>query len=65
MGSTKNPATFGSFKASLRAAVSSYGIFINPGVYGPKFVVASGSLEKETIVVVRPWKFPSQTIIIA
>ena len=29
---------------------------MKPGVYGPKSSRASGSVEKLTIVVVRPWK---------
>ena len=37
----------------------------NPGVYGPKLERAAASSENETIVVVRPWKFPRQTTIFA
>ena len=36
-----------------------------PGVYGPKPLRACSSVLKLTMVVVRPWKFPSQTIIFA
>jgi len=36
-----------------------------PGVYGPKPARASSSVEKLTIVVVRPWKFPPNTMITA
>ena len=36
-----------------------------PGVYGPKSAHASGSVEKLTIVVVRPWKLLSATTILA
>ena len=34
-------------------------------MYGPKPRRASGSVENETIVVVRPWKLPSATMIVA
>ena len=34
-------------------------------MYGPKSSRASGSVEKLTIVVVRPWKFPSNAMITA
>ena len=44
---------------------SPYGTTRNPGVYGPKSSRASGSVEKLTIVVVRPWKFPSNAMITA
>jgi len=37
----------------------------NPGVYGPKSARESSSVEKLTIVVVRPWKFPLNTMITA
>ena len=37
----------------------------NPGVKGPKPVVADGSEENPTIVIVLPWKFPSHTTIFA
>ena len=37
----------------------------NPGVNGPKSLRASGSSENEMIVVVRPWKFPHATMIVA
>jgi hypothetical protein len=33
-----------------------------PGANGPKPSRASGSVEKEMMVVVRPWKLPSQTM---
>ena len=38
---------------------------MKPGVYGPKSSRASGSVEKLTIVVVRPWKLPAATTILA
>src|SRR2546423_1670330 len=37
----------------------------NPGVYGPKSLRASGSVENEMIVVVRPWKLSAATTIVA
>ena len=36
-----------------------------PGVKGPKRLVLSGSVLKPTMVVVRPWKLPSATMISA
>ena len=51
--------------ASERAARSPYGMIVKPGVYGPKSLRASGSVEKLMIVVVRPWKLPSATMIYA
>jgi hypothetical protein len=51
--------------AASRAARSPYGTIRKPGVYGPKSSRASGSVEKLTIVVVRPWKLPSITTIVA
>ena len=42
--------------AAASAARSPYGTIRKPGVYGPKSSRASGSVEKLTIVVVRPWK---------
>ena len=47
------------------ASASPYGTTRNPGVYGPKPRRASGSVENDTIVVVRPWKLPSATMIVA
>ena len=52
-------------KASRSAGRSPYGTDTNPGVYGPKSARASGSEENDTIVVVRPWKFPSNTTMTA
>ena len=52
-------------KTSRKADISPYGTETNPGVYGPKSARASGSEEKDTIVVVRPWKFPSNTTMTA
>ena len=42
--------------------MSPYGTTSKPGVYGPKSSRASGSVENETMVVVRPWKLPSATM---
>ena len=64
IGSTKIAAVFGPTAAST-AARSPYGTIRKPGVKGPKRLVESGSVEKPTIVVVRPWKFPSATTISA
>ena len=55
MGSTKKPATFEfDSKAFSRATKLLYSILIKPDVYGPKLVFATGSLEKDIIVVVLP-----------
>ena len=51
--------------AAASAAASPNGTRTKPGVNGPKPSRASGSSENETIVVVRPWKLPSQTMIVA
>lgn len=51
--------------AASSAARSLYGTTRNPGVNGPKPSRATGSVEKLTIVVVRPWKLPSATTIVA
>ena len=45
--------------------MSPYGTETNPGVNGPKPSLACGSVEKLTIVTVRPWKLPSATTIFA
>jgi hypothetical protein len=51
--------------AAPRAAASPYGTIRKPGVNGPKPARATGSVEKLMIVVVRPWKLPSATMIVA
>jgi hypothetical protein len=51
--------------AAVRASRSPYGTILKPGVYGPKSSRASGSVEKLTMVVVRPWKLFSATTIVA
>ena len=38
---------------------------MKPGVNGPKSVVATASPEKLMMVVVRPWKLPSATMMFA
>ena len=51
--------------AARNASTSPNGTETNPGVNGPKPSRASGSEEKPTIVVVRPWKLSSHTMISA
>ena len=51
--------------AARTASRSPYLTMRKPGVKGPKPVVLSGSVEKPTMVVVRPWKLPSKTMISA
>ena len=62
MGSNRNAQVFG-VMASSSASVSPNGILTKPGVNGPKPSRYSGSEEKPTMVVVRPWKLLSQTMI--
>ena len=38
---------------------------MNPGVYGPNEPLASSSVEKLMIVVVRPWKLPAKATMTA
>ena len=64
IGSTRNAAVLGVMAAS-RAAASPKGITVNPGVIGPKPSRYCSSVEKLTIVVVRPWKLSAQTMISA
>jgi hypothetical protein len=47
--------------AAASASASPYGTTSNPGVNGPNPPRASGSVEKPTIVVVRPWNPPAIT----
>ncbi len=47
------------------AARSLYGTTRKPGVNGPKPARAVSSVEKLTIVVVRPWKLSAATTIVA
>ena len=49
--------------AARRASMLPYSTWMNPGVYGPKWSRALSSSENETMVVVRPWKLPSATMI--
>ena len=65
IGSTRNATTSGSSSAVASASASPNGTDTNPGVNGPKPVVADGSEENPTIVIVLPWKFPSHTTIFA
>ena len=58
-------ATVVSSIASRIAAASPYGTTRKPGVNGPKNRRAVSSVEKLTIVVVRPWKLPSITTMVA
>ena len=64
IGSTRKPTVFGPIAAS-KASASPKGTVTNPGVNGPKLSCASGSVEKETIDSVRPWKLSAQTMISA
>ncbi len=64
IGSTRT-ATVLAVIAASRAARSPYGTVTKPGVNGPKPSRASGSSEKPTMVVVRPWKLPEATMISA
>ena len=64
MGSTSTATTFGVHRGAS-ASRSPYGTITKPGVYGPNPSRASGSVEKLMIVVVRPWKFPSNTMMMA
>ena len=50
--------TVSSSIAASSASASPYGTTSNPGVNGPKSVVEASSVEKLTIVIVRPWKLP-------
>ena len=53
------------FTDARSASASPYGTTSKPGVNGPKPTWAVGSVEKLTIVTVRPWKLPSATTIFA
>ncbi|OIQ78667.1 hypothetical protein GALL_396280 [mine drainage metagenome] len=64
IGSTRT-ATVVSSTASASAWASPNGTTRKPGVNGPKWRRASSSVENEMIVVVRPWKFPEATTIVA
>ena len=64
MGSTSTAAVFSSIARAM-ASASPYGTDTKPGVNGPKPARACGSSLKLTIVVVRPWKLPSATTIVA
>ena len=55
IGSTRTAAVFGP-TAALAAAPSPNGSSSKPGANGPNPSRYCGSLEKPTIVVVRPWK---------
>jgi len=47
------------------ASMSPYLVTRKPGVNGPKSLRATGSVENDTIVVVRPWKLEPATTISA
>ena len=64
MGSISTAAVVSSTAASS-AARSLYGTIRKPGVNGPKPVRAVSSVEKLTMVVVRPWKLSAATTIVA
>ena len=64
IGSSRT-ATVSSSMASCIAAVSPYGTIRKPGVNGPNPSRASGSVEKLTMVVVRPWKLSAATTMLA
>ncbi len=64
IGSTSTAQVRG-VTAARTASTSPYLTMRKPGANGPKRLVASGSVEKPTIVVVRPWKLPSATMISA
>ena len=64
MGSISTAAVFASIAASI-AAASPNGTETNPGANGPKSSRAVGSSLKPTIVVVRPWKLPFATTMVA
>src|SRR5579875_1798258 len=64
IGSTKKAQVFGVIAFSS-AAGSPYGTMRNPGANGPKSLRYRSTGENPMIVVVRPWKFPSQTMISA
>ena len=64
IGSTRNAAVFGVIAASS-AAASPNGTLTKPGANGPKPSRYCASLEKPTMVVVRPAKLPAATMISA
>ena len=64
MGSTRKATVF-SVMASSRACASPKSMTLKPGVNGPNPVVETGSVENETMVMVRPWKLLRQTMISA
>ena len=63
-GSSSTAAVRG-VMASRSAAASPYFTVTKPGVNGPKSARAVSSVENDTIVVVRPWKFEPATMISA
>ena len=63
-GSTRKAAVSRVIAAS-RAAVSPNGTGRKPSAYGPKPSRYWASEEKPTMVEVRPWKLPAQTMIFA
>src|SRR5512136_1956234 len=64
MGSTSTAAVLGVI-ALPSALASPKGTLIKPGVNGPKSSLYRGSVEKDTVVIVLPWKFPAQVMISA
>jgi hypothetical protein len=64
IGSTRKAHVFG-VMASMTALASPYGTILKPGVNGPNPSRYCPSVEKETIVIVRPWKLFEQAMISA
>ena len=64
IGSTSTAQVFGVI-AARTASTSPYLTMRKPGRTGRSGSSQSGSVEKPTIVVVRPWKLPSATMISA
>mgnify|MGYP006961053572 CR=1 FL=1 len=64
IGSTRKATVF-SLIAARKASMSPKGTTRKPGANGPKPVRASGSVEKPTMPMVRPWKLLEQTMISA
>ena len=64
IGSTRKATVFGVIAFS-KASASPNGTTTKPGANGPKPPRASGSVEKPTMPMVRPWKLSAQTMISA
>ena len=65
IGSISTATVFGVDRGLAARPGRRTGTMTKPGVNGPKPSRASGSSEKPTIVVVRPWKLPAATMILA